>query len=75
MINSLDGLEPGQLFTTRDGRDVWAIQSMCSEPTITLKNLHNGRLLGGAVGCPNVKDFVPLVPATELSVEKGEGKK
>jgi hypothetical protein len=36
---------------------------MCEQPTITLKNLRTGQEEGGAVGCPNLKDFVRLNPA------------
>lgn len=60
MINSLNGIEPGKLFTTK-GDDVWEVVSMCHHPTITLRNLRDGTECGGAVGCLNLKEFVPLV--------------
>lgn len=59
-IYSLQGVEVGALYTT-DGQDVWEVQSYCQSPTITLKNLRTGHTTGGAVGCPNVADFVRLV--------------
>lgn len=60
-INSLSGLEPGDLFTT-DGQDAWEVKSLCEQPTITLRNLRTGEETGGAVGCLNVQPFIALRP-------------
>jgi len=64
-IDTLDGIEPGDVFTT-DGHDVWRVVSFCHHPTITLKNIETGKEIGGAVGCLNVRNFVKLVPAGPL---------
>lgn len=66
MISSVCNLKPGDLYTT-DGKDVWEIESLCEYPTVTLKNVRTGEQIGGAVGCRNVADFVPLKPAEPLS--------
>lgn len=64
-IDSLNGVEPGDLYTT-DGKDVWKVESFCEQPTITLVKMSSqGRGLqerkGGAVGCLNLQDFKRLV--------------
>jgi len=66
MISSVHSLTPGDLYTT-DGKDVWEIESFCEHPTVTLKNVRTGERIGGAVGCRNVADFVPLKPTEPLS--------
>lgn len=60
MINSLKGIKPGMLFT-ETGTQVWEVVSMCELPTITLRNLRTKEEVGGAVGCLNLENFVPLV--------------
>jgi len=64
-INSLHGLNPGDLFTT-DGRDVWELVSFCELPTATVKNLRTGEVRDGAVGCLNLAPFVQLKPAEPI---------
>lgn len=72
-INSLDGIKPGDLYTT-NGTDVWIVDHYCEYPTITMKNVRTGKTQGGAVGSPNVKDFVKLVPKEPIE-EKGPTEK
>ena len=72
MINTVEGMKPKDLFTS-DGKDVWEVESFCGLPTVTLKNLRTGKKISGAVGCLNLKDFVPLVPGAPLT-KKEEGR-
>lgn len=64
-INSLDGVAPGDLYT-KDGKDVWIVETYCEHPTITMKNLATGQKQGGAVGSLIVKSFVKLVPSEPI---------
>jgi hypothetical protein len=64
-IDSIRGLEPGDLFTT-NGKDVWRLESYCDYSTISLINVGNGELCSGAVGCLNLQPFVRLIPAEDL---------
>jgi len=50
----------GKLFT-RNGEDVWRMIYACGEPTATFENIVTGEKIGGAIGCPNLKDFKRLV--------------
>lgn len=59
MIDSTHGLECGDLFTTHGG-DLWEVSSFCALPTVGLENFSTGEKRGGAVGCLNVENFVPL---------------
>ena len=68
-IDSLDGIKPGDLFTT-DGHDVWRVVSCCEHPTITLKNIETGQEKGGAVGSLIVQDFIRLIPEQDLEHEQ-----
>ena len=61
MIWNLKDIRPGDLYTT-DGKDAWEVESFCESPTITLRNLRTGERAGGAVGCLNVSQFIPLIP-------------
>lgn len=69
-IDSLSNIKIQDLFTI-DGKDVWAVETYCELPTITLKNIRTGEKRGGAVGCLNLKDFVKLKPESEIG-EKPE---
>lgn len=51
-----DSDKVGKFFTTT-GKDIWECVSYCGEPTITYKNLHTGRLQGGAVNSLNTQGF------------------
>jgi hypothetical protein len=55
----MNGDDVGKLFTT-DGKDAWCCVSYCAEPTIRFENLETKTVIGGAVGCLNVRDFKPL---------------
>jgi len=72
MIDSTRNLEPGKLFTT-GGKDVWEVDSFCTLPTVTLKNIRTGETTGGGVGCLNLKDFVPLIPEGDLTLDDKKG--
>jgi len=54
----------GDLYT--DGHNVWEIETYCDRPTVTLKNIHNGNKLYGAIGCSNFSNLVKLVPETKI---------
>lgn len=60
-IRNLDGVKPGDLYT-KDGTDVWRVESCCELPTITLKREGVDQRDGGAVGSPNVSEFIRLIP-------------
>jgi len=66
MIRSLQDITVRDLFTT-SGSDVWEVESFCEHPTITLRNVRTGEQCGGAVGCRNLRDFVPLKPTEECA--------
>jgi hypothetical protein len=65
MISRLEGVESGDLYT-RDGKDVWEVFTYCELPTITMKNIRTGELVGGAVGCRLMAPFEKLFTANKL---------
>ena len=69
MISRLEGVEPGDLYT-RDGKDAWEVFTYCELPTITMKNLRTGELVGGAVGCRLMAPFEKLFTANELMASR-----
>ena len=65
MISRIEGVELGDLYT-RDGKDAWEVLHFCEQPTITMKNLRTGELVGGAVGCRLMAPFEKLFTANQL---------
>ena len=65
-IRSLNGMEPGDLFTT-DGHNVWKVVSYSELPTITLLNMETGEQTRGGVGCRLLADFIRLVPEEKIN--------
>ena len=61
-INSLDGVEPRDLYVEEGHPDPWEVTTTCSQPTVTLKNLITGKTKYGAVGSRNMSKFIKLVP-------------
>lgn len=67
MIDSLDGITIGQLFTRQgDGihaDEVWEVLSYCQLPTLVMRNVRNpNEVIDGGMGCLNLKPFIRLVP-------------
>ena len=56
MINSVEGMEVGQLFTNSQN-EIWCLESFFSTPSLTIKNILTGEELNGGVGCLNFADF------------------
>lgn len=72
MIDHLEDMEPGALFT-QDGKDVWEVLYFYTLPTITLRNIRTSETISGAIGCLNLKPFVPLKPTAPLQTDVSLG--
>lgn len=60
--NSADDI--GHYFIDTQG-DVWKCISYCDHPTVGLKRVRDGLQSGGAVGSPNIREFVRLRPVLD----------
>jgi hypothetical protein len=62
-INSVEDCEKYRYWIDSRG-DIWEILSYCIRPTVKLRNMRNpDEEASGAIGCLNVQEFMPLVPA------------
>ena len=61
-ITSLEDVNPGDFYVDNE-RNIWVVESLCKEPTITLRRIGTDNCLrSGAIGSLNLAEFVKLVP-------------
>jgi len=75
-ITSIHEIDVRKPFLSADG-EVWEVQSYCELPTVTMVNPRTGERTGGAVGCRNLSEFIPITSGCPIGLlaivdERGE---
>lgn len=57
-MNTSDLKTPG--YFTKNGNDIWKLESFCLEPTCTLKNIETGEISSFGIGGLISESFHPI---------------